>query len=159
MTEHLPGFALDGSLMRAWLALAAAEGPDDPGPLAAALPAIGYGWRPDLPGGAAAAEALVRLAAQAGILACPAGVTAALQHYGRTYRVLVTVRGPGGAAPLTMASRPRPLREIGQPGTCGPDAAAHVLAEVTATANDLLGSLASYPGPAATAGAPGVSRR
>ena len=63
-----PGVALDGSLMPAWLALAAAEGPDDPGPLAVALPVIGYGWWPDLPGGAVAAEALVRLAAAAGLL-------------------------------------------------------------------------------------------
>ncbi len=110
---HLPGVALDGSLMRAWLALAAAKGPDDPGPLAAALPAIGYGWWPDLPGGAAAAEALVRLAAEAGILICPAGVTPALQHYGGTYRVLVTVRGPGGAVPLT-------IRRAGQSGGGSP---------------------------------------
>ncbi|SRR6266568_446762 len=159
MTEHLPSVTLDGSLLPAWLALAVAEGPDDPGPLAAALPAIGYGWWPDLPGGAAAAEGLVRLAAAAGILTCPVGVTVALQHYGGTYRVLVTVRAPGGAGPVTVTSRPRPWREIGRPGTCGPDAAGHILAEVTATANELLGSLAPYPGPAEAVPAPGASRR
>lgn len=86
-------------------------------------------------------------------------MTVALHHDGSRYRVLVTVPAAGGAGQLTIVSRPRRGREIGQPGTCGPDAAAHILAEVTATANELLGSLASYPGRATAAATPGASRR
>ena len=166
MTEHLPlpGIALNDGLMQAWLALAAAEGPDDDPVTPAAVPvAARYGWWPDLPGAGAAAEELVRLAVAAGILTSPAGVTPALQYYrgqrGRRYRVLVTIPGPGGDGPLTLASRPRPWRQIGAPGACGPDAAAAILTEVTAAANRLLGSLASYLRQAPAVPAPGAVRR
>jgi len=162
MTEHLPlpGIALNDGPMQAWLALAAAEGPDDD-PVTPA--AARYGWWPDLPGAGAAAEELVRLAVAAGILTSPAGVTPALQCYrgqrGRRYCVLVTIPGPGGDGPLTLASRPRPWRQIGAPGACGPDAAAAILTEVAAAANRLLGSLASYLRQAPAVPAPGAVRR
>jgi hypothetical protein len=162
MTESLPDLrvAVNAGLMQAWLALAAAECPDDgAGPPAGQLPAIGYGWWPDLLCAPADAEELVRLAGAAGIFTCPAGVTLALQHYdgpgGRTYRVLVTIPGPGGGQ-LTLASRRKPWREIGSPGTCGPDAAAHILTEVAGTASQMLAFLAcclsqpaAMPAPAA----------
>jgi hypothetical protein len=146
MTEDPARFGLDDAAMRAWLALAAAEGPDEPDPpTAATLPPIGYGWRPGHPGSAAAAGALVRLAPAAGVLACPDLVTVALQDPGGedgTCRVLVTVTPPGGR-PLTVTSA-RPWREVCPAGLSGPDAAARILAEVTATANGLLASLDSW---------------
>jgi len=158
MTEPLPRHVtLEHGLMRFWLALAASEDPDALGPAAAGwVPATGYHWRPELPGAEAAAEELVGLAAAAGILACPVGVTPALaiDHgpAGRRYRVLVTISRGGGH--LTLTSGCRPWLEIGKPGTYGPDAAAHILTEVAATASQLLAALACYRGQAAAELAP-----
>ncbi|MFD0856930.1 hypothetical protein ACFQ07_32165 [Actinomadura adrarensis] len=122
-----------------------------------ATPAIGLGWDPRAPGQEDVTSQLIQQAqGPVGALAGPAHTHLELQYVDDgddwAYQWLLKWVVPG---PLTVASAPRPVDQLGG-NAYGIDAALAVLSEAAHAANALLDQLAAF-GPASPP-EPGTSR-